>query len=159
MSHGLPSREVLDQTTAELNTWKQHHSVTGIWPQRPLMLTTTLDDGIGQGLAIISQYAEVAGLQVQPLGLMQRPDHIIAACRQHRPAILGLTILQLDSDDDLASIGHNLPPGTALVAGGPVFKFDPEMAQRCSVTYMAASVAYFIDYLLNWEPAHGTAAR
>lgn len=156
IDHGLPSREVLDQTAAALTAWKAQHKVTGIWPQPPLMVTATIDDGIGQGIEMISRYAKVVGLQVQALGLMQQPEHIIETCQHYRPAILGLTILQLDSDDDLADIGHNLPTGTTLIAGGPVFKFDPEMAQRCGVTYTASNVAYFINYLLDWEPGHGT---
>lgn len=156
MTHGVPSSEGLDQTAEGLRAWKQQYGVSGIWSKPLLMVTATIDDGIGQGIEIITRYAEIAGLQVQSLGLMQDPVHIIASCRQCRPAILGLTILQLDSDEALAHIGHNLPSDTVLVAGGPVFKYDPEMAQRCGVTYAAANVAYFIKFLLNWEPGHGT---
>jgi methylmalonyl-CoA mutase cobalamin-binding subunit len=157
MAQGLPSRQVLDHTAAGLRDWKQCHAVTGIWPQRPLMATATIDDGIGQGIEIISRYAEVAGLRIQPLGLMQTPESIVAHCRRYHPAILGLTILQLDSDEALARIGHQLPSDTALIAGGPVFKFDPQMARRCGVTYAAPNLACFINFLLNWTPDHDTA--
>lgn len=158
MASGLPSGAALRQAADGLTLWKQTHGVTGIWPRIPLMMTATIDDGIGQGIEIISMYAKVAGLRVRSLGLMQQPDHIIDTCRNQRPSILGLTILQLDSDDVLARIGHHLPPETALVAGGPVFKYDPDMALRCGVTYAAANVADFIDYLLKWEPGHGPTA-
>lgn len=154
IARGLPSADALRQAAVELSAWKDTHGVQGIWERSPQMVTATIDDGIGQGIEIISIYAQLAGLQVDPLGLMQAPDHIIYRCKKQRPAILGLTILQLDSDEALAHIGHHLPPETALVAGGPVFKFDPDMAQRCGVTYMAANVADFIGYLLGWEPGH-----
>jgi len=58
-------------------------------------------------------------------------------------------MLQLDSEEELVSIAHRLPAGTCLIAGGPAFRHDPEMAQRCGVHYVAANVAYFIDYLLK----------
>ncbi len=61
-----------------------------------------------------------------------------------------MTVLQLDSDDDLARVGHALPARTRLIAGGPVFKFDPDMADRCGIDYVAPSVAHFVAYLLRW---------
>ncbi len=151
MGQGLPSREGLEKIVVEFTAWKQKHQVTGIWSSQPLMLTATLDDGIGQGIEIIERFADMIGLQVQPLGLMQKPAAIVAACNQYQPDFLGLTVLQLDSDDDLAYVGHRLPTQTCLIAGGPVFKFDPQMAMRCRVDYAAPDVAYFMNFLLNWH--------
>ena len=146
------SRQDLDSAADELVRWKAIHRVGGLWPRRPLMLTATLDDGIGQGLQIIHRYADILGMDILPLGLLQTPEAITAACRKHEPDFLGLTILQLDSDDDLCQVGHSLPSKTMLIAGGPVFKFDPEMAERCKVGYVAGDASCFIEFLLDWPP-------
>jgi hypothetical protein len=151
LAEGLPSREVLERTADELEQWKQDHDIVGIWPLRPLLATATVDDGIGQGLAIIERYAEVAGLDVERIGLLQQPQTIIDTCHRRQPTFLGLTVLQLDSDDALAQIGRSLPEHTRLIAGGPVFAFDPEMAARCNVDFVAADLAHFVDFLLRWN--------
>lgn len=150
ISESLPSHQVLESTAEALTQWKRDHQVSGIWRHRPLMVTATIDDGIGQGIQIIECYAKVLGLTVHHLGLLQHPDTIIHQCRRLQPDVLGLTVLQMDSDDALFKVGHNLPSKTCLITGGPAFKFDPDMATRCNVDYVAANAAYFIDYLLKW---------
>lgn len=149
ITEGLPSRQVLERTADTLAQWKQNQQIVGIWPLRPRLATATLDDGIGQGLAIIERYAEVVGLDVERIGLLQQPQAIIDTCQRRQPDFLGLTVLQLDSDDALAQIGRSLPEHTRLIAGGPVFKFDPEMAARCNVDFVAADLAHFMDFLLK----------
>ncbi len=146
---GIPSRQALESALAELNGWKAAQGIHGLWPEPPLMLTATLDDGLGQGLAMIRPVAEVAGLRVAHLGLLLTPELIIAACRGQRPMLLGLTVLQLDTEDDLARIGGHLPAGTVLVAGGPAFACDPDLARRCGVHWVARDAAHFIDLLLD----------
>ena len=150
ISEALPSRQTVESTAEVLTQWKRDHQISGIWRNCPLIVTATIDDGIGQGIQIIESYAKVIGLRVVHLGLLQSPDTIIDQCQQLQPDILGLTILQLDSDDALCKVGHNLPSKTCLITGGPVFKFDSDMAARCNVDYVAPNVAYFIDYLLKW---------
>ncbi len=103
-------------------------------------------------MAIIERYAEVVGLDVERIGLLQQPQTIIDACHRRQPAYLGLTVLQLDSDDALARIGRSLPQHTRLIAGGPVFAFDSEMAARCNVDFVADDLAHFVDFLL--KPSH-----
>lgn len=149
LSQGLPSREELIQTAEELKEWKRRKGVTGIWPKAPLLLTATLDDGIGQGIEIIQLFSEVLGMKVNPLGLLQPPEQIVAACLQEQPAFLGLTVLQIDSDDDLAYIGQRMPPRTRIVAGGPAFRYDHSMAVRCGVHHVSPNVADYINFLLN----------
>jgi methylmalonyl-CoA mutase cobalamin-binding subunit len=149
---GLPSREVLDAAADDLRTWKKANRVESIWTQPCRMITATLDDGLGHGLALIERYAEVLGMAIDPLGLLQPPESIIAACAAAKPDFLGLTVLQPHSDDDLALVGKNLPVGTCLIAGGPAFRYDKEMADRCSVDHVAENVADFIDFALNWTP-------
>ncbi len=46
-------------------------------------------------------------------------------------------MLQLDSDDDFSQIDHGLPAHIRLLAGGPVFKFDPQMGLLCHASYEA----------------------
>jgi hypothetical protein len=148
---GLPSTQTLEAVARQLEEDQKKGGFEGLWPHRPLMVTATLDDGLGQGLAIIQRFAVVAGLQVQPLGLMQTPERIITACGQLNPYILGLTVLQLDTEDQLAQIGRHLPPRTRFIAGGPVFRFDPDMAVRCGIDFVAPSLTHFIDFLCRLE--------
>jgi hypothetical protein len=150
IDRGLPGRDAIEKAAADLSDWKRRHQVQGIWARPPSMLTATLDDGIGHGLALIERFAAVMGASVQPLGLLQQPETIITACNRRVPDFLGLTVLQLESDDALALVGHNLPPATCLIAGGPAFRYDRDMADRCAVGHVAENVAYFIDYLLHW---------
>ena len=109
ISSGLPSHQALESTADHLEKWKRKRDIPGLWPDTPLMLTATLDDGIGQGISIIERYAGLAGLEVQRIGLLQYPGFIVEKCHILRPALLGLTVLQLDSDDALAEVGRNRP--------------------------------------------------
>ena len=148
---GLPSRKKLELTADAFISWKKDHNIKSLWNIEPLMLTATLDDGLGQGLQIIHRYAEVLGVRILSLGLLQKPETILAACRQYKPEFLGMTLLQLDSDEALCQIGHGIHSKTRLIVGGPVFKFDPELAERCKVDFVAKDVSHFIDYLLKWR--------
>jgi len=146
IAEGLPSREALQRAAAQLSEWKKQNEVTGIWSATPLLLTATLDDGIGQGIEIIQIFSEVVGMSVKPLGLLQPPEQIIAACLRDAPAFLGLTVLQIDSEEALARIGHRVPAQTRIIAGGPAFKYDSEMAAR---HHVSGNVADYIHFLLN----------
>jgi len=113
------------------------------------MATATIDDGLGQGLATIHRFAESVGLSVHPIGLMQEPGVVIDVCRSIRPSLLGLTILQFDSEEAIAYIADQLPVQTTIIAGGPVFTADPEFAGRAGVDVVAADVGEFLDYLIT----------
>ena len=134
--------------------WKEAHDLAGLWASPPRLLTATLDDGLGMGLDLIERFAALAGMEVNRLGLMQKSDTVLEACRRLRPDLLGLTVLQLDSEAPLARIGHGLPAHTRLVAGGPVFKYDQDVARRCGVSFVAGHVGHFIAFLLDWTPSH-----
>jgi methylmalonyl-CoA mutase cobalamin-binding subunit len=149
IAHGVPSRETVLSTARFLAAFKQQPTVGRLWSAAPRMLTATLDDGIGQGLDIINTFARIMDIEVIPLGLLQKPEAITAACHDYAPDFLGLTVLQLDSEDDLAQIGRNLPAGTRLIAGGPAFRLDHDLASRCGVHATAASVAHFIHIMLE----------
>lgn len=156
---GTPSREKLMVMVEALEQWKSQGGITGLWSDPPLLLTTTLDDGLGQGIEIINCYAKMMGFQVMFLGLMKSPDAIIDACRREKPAMLGVTVLQMDSEDALAYIGRNLPPKAVLIAGGAAFQYDRQMAARCGVTYVAKNVVDFIGYTLKQRRQFGMIAN
>jgi methanogenic corrinoid protein MtbC1 len=151
LANGRPSRTELAAAIKDLQAWKMEHQVAGLWKDPPLMVTATLDDAMGHGLDLIHQYAELAGLKVQALGLLQSAETVAAACRELNPALLGLTVLQFDTEEDLIQIARNIPETTRIVAGGPVFKADPDLARRAGIHRVAADAADFLNFLLTLE--------
>lgn len=149
MAIGLPSRQAVDQAAHELLDLRNKLGIQGLWTSPPLMITATLDDGLGQGLAVIEKYATAIGIRLVPLGLMQTPATIIAACRRDQPDFLGMTVLQFDSEDDLISIADGLPAPTRIIAGGPVYFADPDFAGRTGTHFAAKNVAYFLRFMLH----------
>ena len=147
----MPSRSGLEKKAGDLREWKVKTGGSGLWSTPPLMMTATLDDGLGQGLEVIRMFSEVAGLEIIELGLLVTPENIITACQKHTPDLLGLTVLQFDSEEDILMISRNLPSKTKIIAGGPVFTADPEFALRAGVHFAAKNVAYFIRFLLQLE--------
>ena len=149
LSSGLPSRQEVDQAADRLLRLRDQLNIQGIWKSSPVMVTATLDDGVGQGLTVIEKYAAAIGIRMVSLGLMQTPETIIAACQEYQPDYLGMTVLQFDSEDDLITIAEQLPPRTRIVAGGPVFSGDPEFAVRTRTHYAAKNVADFLRFMLR----------
>jgi len=147
----LPSRSGLEKAAGELREWKVKTGASGLWNNPPLMITATLDDGLGQGLGVIRMFSETAGLEIIDLGLLVAPEKIIAACKKNNPDLLGLTVLQFDSEEDILMISKNLPSKTKIIAGGPVFTADPEFARRTGIHFTAKNVAHFIRFLLQFE--------
>jgi methylmalonyl-CoA mutase cobalamin-binding subunit len=146
---GLPSRQQLDAAFNHLNGLRERLNISGLWERSPTMVTATLDDGIGQGLAVIENCAAAIGIRLISSGLMRSPEAISDACRRHQPDWLGVTVLQFDSEDDLKWIAQRLPCRTRIVAGGPVFSADPGFAQRTGVYYAARNVADFLQFMLD----------
>jgi hypothetical protein len=147
ISSGLPSRQAVDHAAEKLLRLRIQLGVQGLWTAPPLMLTATLDDGLGQGLAVIEKFAVAIGMRLLSLGLMQTPEAIISACHREKAAYLGLTVLQFDSEDDLIVISGQLPPLTRIIAGGPVFSADAELARRTGIHHVAKNVAYFLRFM------------
>ena len=146
---GLPSRSALINHGEKLLEWKKSNGATGIWESSPLIVTSTLDDGMGHGLELIHLFSEAAGLRVNFIGLLQPPEKILSKCNKLLPDLLGLTVLQFDSEDALLQIRENLPPETRMVVGGPVFNSDPEIALRTKVHFTAKTVASYMKILLG----------
>jgi len=147
-----PSRQAFLDLADNLIKWKQKTGIQGLWDTPPLMLTATIDDAWGHGLEIIQTYAKAAGINTLPLGLLQSPETIIAECQNHVPHILGMTILQFDSEDSIAYIRKKIPSKTLIVAGGPLFRADPELAQRMGIDFVAKDAVAFMEFLLDFKP-------
>ncbi len=141
----------------ELLEWRQNNQIAGLWQPPPLMLTVTTDDGWGHGLEVIELCARLAGVRIERIGLLQKPQAIVDCCRRLRPLLLGLTVLQFDSEADLKHIAENLPASTQIIAGGAPFQIDPEFAERAGVRHVARNAADFLHFLLSletlqWQP-------
>jgi methanogenic corrinoid protein MtbC1 len=148
---GLPSRSGLEKAAKDLREWKEKTVGSGLWDTPPVMITATLDDGLGHGLEVIRMFSEIAGLEIIDLGLLVTPDKIITACKKNKPDLLGFTVLQFDSEENILKISRNLPAKTKIIAGGPVFTADPEFARRTGIHFTAKNIAYFIRFLLQFE--------
>jgi methylmalonyl-CoA mutase cobalamin-binding subunit len=146
---GLPSRQCLLEKAAELERLRHALNIHGIWYRSPSMITATLDDGIGQGLEIIEQFAEAIGMRLIRLGLLQTPVTILHACQRHQPDFLGMTVLQFDTEADLHRIAKQVPQRTRIVAGGPVFSADRGFQERTGTDYAASNVADFLRFMLT----------
>ncbi len=154
-TNGMPSRDGLREAADALLVWREANGVRGLWETPPLMATATVDDGMGHGLDLIHRWASVIGLRVHPLGLMRPAEEIIAACRELCPDFLGLTILQFDSEDTVATIRQRIPAGARIIAGGAALIADPDFADRAGVDFVAKNAAAFIGYMLKYENLSG----
>ncbi len=147
----MPSRSGLEKVAGDLREWKVKTGGSGLWANPPLMMTATLDDGLGHGLEVIRMFSEAAGLEIIELGLLVAPEKIITACKKNKPDLLGLTVLQFDSEENILMISRNLPAKTKIIAGGPVFTADRGFARRAGIHFAAKNVADFIRFLLQFE--------
>lgn len=149
---GKPTREDYLEGARKLAALRRQSEWGGLWRQPPSMITATLDDGWGHGLDIIEALAAAVGVAVHSLGVLQAPASIVQACRDRQPDLLGLTVLQFDSDDALARITRALPPVTTLIAGGAAYLYDPEFAERTGTHAVARDGIAFLRFLLAYQP-------
>lgn len=147
---GIPSRSGLESAARELIAWRAKNKIPGLWNNPPLFITATIDDGWGHGLSLIHLYGEIIGLRIKHLGLLQAPEKIINECNADLPGFLGLTVLQFDTEDEIIRITRNLPAKTIVVAGGPVFTGDTELAKRSGIHYVAKNAAQFLELMLGF---------
>ncbi|MGD8252492.1 MAG: hypothetical protein PVF20_09265 [Desulfobacterales bacterium] len=145
----IPSREDYLKAAAAL---ARDSGPGGIWEFPPLMVTATIDDGLGHGLDVIEGLARGVGARVHRLGLMKTADWIIDACIQRQPDLLGLTVLQFDSDTDVARVSMAIPQRTTLVAGGASYRYDPGFAERTGTPVVAQNGVEFLKFLLAYTP-------
>ncbi len=145
---GVPGRATLQAIVDEVLAWREAEAVPGIWVRPPVLLGATLDDGWGHGIQLILKYATAIGCQTEFIGLLQDWETIADACQKHRPDILGVTVLQFDTEDALVALCRHLPERTTVVAGGPVFQIDKELASRVGIHYVARDVSVFLKYMI-----------
>lgn len=146
---GVPDRATLHEIADGILTWRNETGIPGLWEAPPLMVGATLDDGFGLGIEIILKFAEAMGITTKFLGLMLSPEKIAAACRECQPDFLGLTVLQLDTEDQLIALRKQLPETVKIIAGGPVFRIDPELTERVGIDFVAKDAAGFMRLLLK----------
>ncbi len=146
-----PTRQGYLEAAGQLSACRRASGCRALWPRPPRMLTATLDDGWGHGLEIIQALAEAVGIRVARLGVLQKPEAVVSACRRMLPDLLGLTVLQFDSDDEVRHIVDHLPPQVTLVAGGAAYQFDPNFADRTCTPVVARNGAAFLHFLRNYH--------
>jgi hypothetical protein len=145
---GMPGRDLLIKQAQAL----KEAGCPGLWAPAPTMITATIDDGIGQGIDLIGRFAEAVGVRIEFLGLMQSPERIVLEARRRDADLAGVTVLQLDTEPVLSQIARQLPQKTELIAGGPAFHLDPELADRAGVSFVAKDAAAFLRFLLGYAP-------
>lgn len=150
-----PSREALMTAAERLADFRKRSGAPGLWARPPRMAAASLDDGWGHGLEVIRAWAAAAGMEVCHLGLMRDARTVIDACREWRPHLLGMTVLQFDTEDELIRIRREIPATVRIVAGGPLFGADPELAERAGIDFVAADAAAFGEWLLSLRIEEG----
>jgi methylmalonyl-CoA mutase cobalamin-binding subunit len=146
---GLPSRQELLDTADRLERQSKTGKPSTESAAGPILLTATLDDAMGQGLDIIERFATLLHCRVQRLGLLLSSEEVVDACRRLQPDILGMTVLQFDTEEELADIANRLPPDTCFIAGGPVFRPGGDFARRCGIHQVIRDVGAFVCWLAN----------
>lgn len=148
-----PGRATLHAAADELIKWRRAENMPGLWARPPRMLGATLDDGWGHGIELILKFAKALGCETHFLGVLCPIDTIVEACKKETPDILGLTVLQLDTEEALKELGKKLSREfrrkIKLIVGGPVFTIDPELAGRVGIDVVARDAAHFIRHMLG----------
>ena len=148
-SHQRPTREDYLDAAREFSRQREQGGLDGLWRNPPLMVTATIDDGWGHGLQVVEALARAVGVEVHSLGVLQGSEAIVAACRRLRPRLLGLTVLQLDSDETVREIARGIPSETLLIAGGAAYLYDPDFAERTGTALVIPNGREFLRFLLT----------
>lgn len=152
-SQNRPGRATLHAAADELITWRHMGNVPGLWSSPPRMLGATLDDGWGHGIELILKFARALGCETHFLGVLCPIDTLVEACKKEAPDILGLTVLQLDTEESLIDLQKKLPRELRrklqVIAGGPVFTIDPDFAGRVGIDFVARDAAHFVRHMLE----------
>jgi methylmalonyl-CoA mutase cobalamin-binding subunit len=151
-AEGLPARATLDETARALLSWRHERGIDGLWKRPPRMLGATMDDGWGHGIQLILRYAAAMGVETGFIGLLKTWEQIVPACEAFKADYLGLTVLQFDTLTPLIELRHHLPRSIKIIAGGPVFRIDPQFQEQAGIDHVAPDAAGFIRLLLATAP-------
>lgn len=146
---GLPGRTTLHDIADDLLKWRSGNNIPGLWKTPPRMMGATLDDAWGVGIELILKYAKLLGVETHYLGVLMPWQDIAAACSTLHPDYLGLTVLQLDSEDDVAALREQLPVEVKIIAGGPVFNIDADLQARVGIDFVAKDLRAFLHFLMR----------
>ncbi|ROR01454.1 cobalamin-dependent protein [Desulfosoma caldarium] len=146
---GLPGRWQVLQELKELQRLQEALGAETRPPLNrfPMIYLATLDDGWGHGLDVIDAAARAVGAPTVRLGLLCSTERIVDACRRNPPHVLGLTILHADTESAVSAVVQGLPSGVTVVAGGPVFRWDPDFAQRTGLDAVIQDVGDFLQWI------------
>ena len=139
----------MHETADALVQWRSEKHVPGLWPNPPRMLGATLDDAWGMGIELILKYARVLGVETRFLGTLLSWSEIAAACQENLPDYLGLTVLQVDSEEDLIALRTHTPAAVKIIAGGPAFIVDAELQQRVGIDVVAKDLPAFLRFFIQ----------
>lgn len=153
-SRGAPPRAETRQSLQELRESLDRSGLLSLWREPPCVITATLDDGWGHGIATVEMAAEALGARIFRLGLLAEPERIVDSCLQHRCRYLALTVLHSDSTLALLWIRHQLPDDIAIVAGGPGVGDESELSPESGIL-RADSITDFLEILYNHDTDTG----
>lgn len=114
---GMPPRWTLLRSLQTLREYREKNHIQ-LFPNSPVIMTATLDDGWGIGIDVIHKACEMLGISHRFLGLLVRPGKILKQCGILQPDFLGLTVLHETSLCDLKYIIQNLSPSIMILVGG-----------------------------------------
>ena len=141
-----PSRRQMEAGADRLEDLRKS-GAPPLWERPPGFLTFTLDDMLGQGITLINKLGAACGMTVRFLGLTQTREKVIEAVLETKPQLLGCTVLQLDTGEDIRFIRDRVPPHIPITAGGPLFKADPSLAREWGIDYPCSTAADFLKIL------------
>lgn len=151
---GLPGRWRILRDLHDLAALKEAIPPSRMPPPEsfPKLYVATIDDGWGHGLDVIEAAGRAAGAHTTRLGLLCSADRILEACAHQPPHILGLTVLHGDSEPVVREIVRGLSSPVRIWAGGPVFTWDPDFAQRTGIHEVVGDVGVFLQRLSAFLP-------
>ncbi len=152
-SNGLPGTETIKAQARDLTAWRTAESIGALWQRPPVMIGTTIDDALGQGIEVILALAEALGCRTRFLGLRKPVADIVEAGRKEDADMVGVTVLRFDEETALTELRRKLDARILLIAGGPAFRADPEIADRAGVDFVGKSAAHFLRFLMHFKPS------
>ncbi|MEJ5299511.1 MAG: cobalamin-dependent protein [Thermodesulforhabdaceae bacterium] len=145
---GIPPRWSLLEELKKLQSLRISLGLSSICENPPRLITATLDDGWGLGIEVIHMACNALGIPYNFLGLMKTPEEIVDACASDPPDIVGVTVIQEDSAEELLRLRRLLQPNILILAGGPGLK-DPAEISHENNLIIVKNVSHFIRMIID----------